>query len=126
MAREARRRRAGGRAANMEKRSGVLFDQMSWRVPVNRDKPTEPLDEMGVQALHDGAMRVLEEIGIEFLNDEALELYREAGCTVEDRTVKMGRDWVMEMLGHAPSSFTLTPRNPDRTCLLYTSDAADD
>ena len=26
----------------------------------------------------------------------------------------MGRDWVLEMLGHAPSQFTITPRNADR------------
>ena len=118
MAKETRRRRAGGRAGNQERRSGELFKQMPWRVPVNRDKPTEPLDEMGVQAIHDGAMRILEEVGIEFLNDEALELYREAGCTVDGQTVKMGRDWVMEMLGKAPSSFTLTPRNLDHTLTI--------
>ena len=114
MAKETKRRRAGGRSGNRDRRSGALFDQMPWRVPRNRDKPIEPLGDAGVQAIHDGAMRVLEEIGIEFLNDEALALYREAGCTVEGQNVKMGRDWVMEMLGHAPESFTLTPRNPDR------------
>lgn len=114
MSQEAKRRRAGGRTGNRDRRSGTIFKQMPWRVPVNRDKPIEPLDEAGVEAIHDGAMRVLEEIGIEFLNDEALELYREAGCTVDGQNVKMGRDWVMEMLGHAPDSFTLTPRNLDR------------
>ena len=91
---------------------------MPWRVPINRDQPTEPLDEMGVQAIHDGAMRVLEEVGITFLNDEALGLYAEAGCTVNGQNVRMGRDWVMEMLSHAPSSFTLTPRNPDRAITI--------
>ncbi|MDA8585277.1 trimethylamine methyltransferase family protein [Rhodobacteraceae bacterium] len=114
MAKETGKRRAGGRAGNRDRRSGELFSQMPWKVPINRDKPTEPLDEAGVQAIHDGAMRVLEEIGIDFLNEEALELYRQAGCTVTGSNVKMGRDWVMEMLGHAPASFTLTPRNLDR------------
>jgi trimethylamine--corrinoid protein Co-methyltransferase len=45
---------------------------MPWRIPVNPDKPTEPLDEEGVAAIHRGAMRILSEIGIEFLNDEAV------------------------------------------------------
>ncbi len=27
----------------------------------------------------------------------------------------MGRDFVMEMMARAPSEFTITPRNPDRT-----------
>ncbi len=110
-----RRRRSGGRAANTARRTTAAIGQSPWRVPVNTDAPTEPLDEAGVAAIHDGAMRILEEIGIEFLNEEALGLFREAGCKVDGTNVKMGRDWVMEMLGHAPAEFTLTPRNPDRT-----------
>ena len=110
----ARRKRAGGRAANVDRRSQSLLTQMPWRVPVNTDRPTEPLDDAGVAAIHDGAMRVLEEIGIEFLNDEACDLFREAGCKVDGTNVKMGRDWVMEMIGKAPSSFTITPRNETR------------
>ena len=91
---------------------------MPWRVPVNTDKPTEPIGPEGVEAIHDGAMRILEEIGIEFLNDEALELFREAGCKVEGTNVRMGRDWVLEMVRKAPDSFTLTPRNPDRELVI--------
>ena len=87
---------------------------MPWRVPLNTDRPTEPLDADGVQAIHDGAMRILEEIGVEFLNEEALDLFRAAGCTVNGTNVRMGRDWVMEMIAKAPDHFTLTPRNPDR------------
>ena len=109
-----RRRRGGGRAGNAARRGGTVIDQMPWNVPVNVDRPTEPLDEAGVAAIHDGAMRILEEIGIEFLNPEALDILREAGCTVSGENVRMGRDFVMEMIGKAPSTFTLTPRNPDR------------
>ncbi len=109
-----KRKRSGGRAGNSERRGGAVIEQMPWRLPINTDRPTEPLTEEGVQAIHDTAMRVLEEIGIEFLNDEALELFREAGCTVNGLNVRMGRDWVMEMVGRAPSQFTITPRNPDR------------
>ena len=109
-----RKRRSGGRAGNRDRRTTEVFSQMPWRLPVNVDRPTEPLDEDGVAAIHDGAMRVLEEIGIEFLNEEACDLFREAGCRVDGTNVRMRRDWVMEMLGHAPSRFTLTPRNPER------------
>ncbi|MYF90212.1 MAG: methyltransferase, partial [Boseongicola sp. SB0676_bin_33] len=80
MARQERRRRAGGRAGNRDRRSGELFPQMPWRVPVNLDAPTEPLDEDGIQAIHAGAMHILEAIGVEFLNEEALEIFKEAGC----------------------------------------------
>ncbi|MCR9125151.1 MAG: trimethylamine methyltransferase family protein [Rhodobacteraceae bacterium] len=109
-----RRKRGGGRAGNAARRGGAVIEQMPWRVPVNIDRPTEPLSPEGVQAIHDGAMRILEEIGIEFLNHEALDILRRAGCTVTGENVRMGRDFVMEHIALAPASFTLTPRNPDR------------
>ncbi|MEL6517578.1 MAG: trimethylamine methyltransferase family protein [Pseudomonadota bacterium] len=109
-----RRRRAGGRAGNAGRRGGAVIEQRPWAIPINPDRPTEPLDGDGVAALHDAAMRILEEIGIEFLNEEALGIFQDAGCQVEGGNVKMTRDWVMEMLGRAPKRFTLTPRNLDR------------
>ena len=112
-----RRARSGGRAGNT-RRSGPVIEQMPWRLPKNIDRPTEPLDEAGVARVHDAAMRVLEEIGIEFLHPDAVEILRKAGCEVTGENVRMGRDMVMEMLAHAPSSFTLTPRNPDRTLIV--------
>ena len=69
-----RRRRSGGRAGNTRRSSPHVIQQSPWRMPVNVDRPTEPLSEDGVARLHDTAMRILEEIGIEFLNEEALEL----------------------------------------------------
>ncbi|TNC74638.1 trimethylamine methyltransferase family protein [Rubellimicrobium roseum] len=111
----ARRKRSGGRAGNAARRGTAVMEQMPWRIPLNHDRPTEPLPPEGVEAIHDGAMRILEEIGIEFLNEEALGLFREAGCRVEGTNVRMGRDWVMEMVRRAPHEFTITPRNPDRT-----------
>ncbi|MGR3492026.1 MAG: trimethylamine methyltransferase family protein [Shimia sp.] len=112
-----RRRRSGGRAGNTRGR-GPALAQMPWRVIENLDKPTEPLTEEGVAAIHDGAMRILEEIGIEFYNVEGLEILRKAGCKIDGDNVKMGRDFVMEMVGKAPSEFTLTPRNPDRAITI--------
>ncbi len=111
--RGSRKRRSGGRAGNL-RRSGPAVDQMDWRLPVNTDRPTEPLDEDGVQAIHQGAMRILEEIGIEFLNEESQAIFKQAGCTVRGTNVRMGRDFVMEMVARAPSRFTITPRNPAR------------
>lgn len=109
-----RRKRSGGRAGNVRRDSPNVIEQMPWRIPVNTDRPTEPLDEEGVNAIHDGAMRILEEIGIEFINDESLEILKDAGCTINGTNVRMGRDFVMEMMERAPSQFDITPRNPDR------------
>ncbi len=112
---DTRKRRSGGRAGKSARRGGAVINQMPWRLPVNVDRPTEPLDEAGVAAIHNGAMRILEEIGVVFLNPEALDIFRQAGCKVEGDLVRMGRDFVMEMIARAPSEFTLTPRNLDRT-----------
>ena len=114
MASETRRKRAGGRAGHAERAGVKAVDQMQWRIPVNPDRPVEPMGPEGVEAIHKGAMRILSEIGIRFLNDEALEIFKQAGCKVEGDTVRMDEDFVMEMVGRAPSEFTITPRNPDR------------
>ena len=109
-----KRTRSGGRAGKAERRGASAISQMPWRIPINNDRPTEPLNEEGVQAIHEGAMRILEEIGIEILNDEALEIFREAGAIIKDQNVRVDREFIMEMLSKAPEEWTLTPRNPDR------------
>ena len=115
---QGRRRRAGGRAGNQARAGTAIIDQMPWRVPVNPDRPTEPLDAEGVARIHRGAMKILSDIGIEFLNPDAVEILRKAGCIINGTNVRMGEDFVMEMLSHAPESFTITPRNPDRELVI--------
>ncbi|WP_420419720.1 trimethylamine methyltransferase family protein [Pacificispira sp.] len=90
--------------------------QLPWGQLTYVDRPIDPLDEEGVQKVHDAAMRVLEDIGIEFLNDEAVEILRKAGCTVgsNGQNIRFDRDWIMAQTAKAPSSFTITPRNPAR------------
>ncbi len=114
MAEDLKRKRAGGRAGNAIRAGTHAIDQMSWRIPVNHDRPTEPMDADGVQAIHKGAMRILKDIGIRFLNDEGLEILRQAGCKIDGQNVRMDEDFVMEMVGRAPAEFTVTPRNPAR------------
>src|SRR5690554_6829096 len=112
------RRRAGGRGGNARRGAGFALEQMPWRIPLNPDRPTEPIDAEGVEAIHRGAMHILSQIGIEFLNDEALALFRQAGCLVEGQRVRMGPEFVTEMLARAPSSFAITPRNPARRVVI--------
>ena len=113
-----RRRRSGGRAGHKERAGPSVIDQMPWRIPVNPDRPTEPLDADGVQAIHRGAMRILSEIGIEFLNPDAVKILKQAGCTVNGTNVRMDEAFIMEMLGHAPETFTMTPRNVERELIM--------
>lgn len=109
-----RRRRAGGRGGNARRTDSFRLDQMPWRVPLNPDRPTEPLPPEGVAAIHRAALRILSEIGVEFLHPGALDLFRQAGCIVVGNTVRMDGDFVTAMLARAPGPFTITPRNPDR------------
>ena len=111
MADDPKRRRAGGRAGHAERAGTRAIDQMPWRIPVNPDRPIEPLDAEGVAAIHNGALHILKNIGIRFLNDEGLKILARAGCKIDGDTVRMDEDFVMEMLGRAPSEFTITPRN---------------
>ncbi|MCP5074783.1 MAG: trimethylamine methyltransferase family protein [Rhodobacteraceae bacterium] len=113
-----RRGRGGGRAGNARRSSVKTIDQMPWKQLINIDRPTEPLRPEGVEAIHNGGMRILEEIGIEFLHPEAVELLKQAGCKVQGETVFMDRDWVMEMIGHCPGQFTINPRNPERKVVI--------
>ncbi len=110
----AARIRSGGRAGNTRRSSTHAIEQMPWRNIKNIDRPTEPLDGEGVQAIHKGAMHILSVIGIKMLNPEALQILKAAGCKVVGETVFMDEELVMEMVGKAPSEFTITPRNPDR------------
>ena len=111
---ETRTRRSGGRAGAARNRGTAAIAQMPWRIPLNPDRPTEPLPPEGVAAIHDAAMRVLEEIGIDFLNAEARDYLAAAGCDVrpDNATVRMDRAFVMEQIGKAPAQFDITPRNP--------------
>jgi trimethylamine--corrinoid protein Co-methyltransferase len=111
-----RRRRGGGRAGNIRRDTGVAISQLPWRIPEILDNPTEPLSAEGLAAVDDGAMRILEEIGIDFLHEDAKAHLKAAGADVDpdSNRVRFDRALVREMAAKAPSSFTITPRNPDR------------
>ena len=106
-----KRTRAGGRAGNQRRSIKTTIDQMSWRQVINTDRPTEPLDEEGIQNIHEGVIKILEDIGIEFMNPEALKILKKGGANVNGENVKIGRDLLAEMLSHTPHEFSITPRN---------------
>ena len=115
---EQTRWRSGGRTGKNARRGSAVIEQMPLRLPINIDRPTKPLLEAGVAAIHEGAMRIFEEIGVEFLNTEALEILRHAGCSIDVLNVRMGRDFVMKMVAKVLCKFTLTPRNRDRQLII--------
>ncbi|MEM7507952.1 MAG: trimethylamine methyltransferase family protein [Pseudomonadota bacterium] len=109
-----RRRRGGGRSGNERRSAGGAIAQRPWGQPRMIDAPTCPLDEEGVAAIDNAAMRILEEIGIDFLHPDACAHLRDAGAMVDGERVRMDRAMVRELVAKAPSEFTLTPRNPEK------------
>jgi len=62
----------------------------------NRMPRYEVLSEDAMALLDQGWRRLISEIGVEFLDDRALDLFKKAGQRVEDRTVFLDPDFVLE------------------------------
>ncbi|MBS1269800.1 MAG: Glycine betaine methyltransferase [Gammaproteobacteria bacterium] len=117
------------RRRNKRRKAGdtpLALEQLPWGQLRYIDPPTEPVNAEGVARIHDAAMRILEDIGIEFLHVEAKQVLKAAGCTVDPDSdnVRMDRGFVMEQVAKAPSSFTITPRNPDHRVVIGDGHAA--
>ncbi|HSH43824.1 MAG TPA: trimethylamine methyltransferase family protein [Arenicellales bacterium] len=82
--------------------------------------PLAALSAEQVEQIHDASMRLLEEQGIEVLSARARALFRQAGADVDESScvVRGPRELFLQALGHAPESFTLTPRNPRRAITI--------
>src|SRR6478609_3618311 len=78
----------------------------------NRMPRYEVLSEDAMATLDRGWRRLMSEIGVEFMDDRALDLFRQAGQRVEDRTVFLDPDFVLEQVAKAPREFDLQARNP--------------
>ena len=81
----------------------------------NRMPRYDVLSEDAIATLDRGWRRLLTEVGIEFMSDRALELFRAAGQRVEDNTVFLDPDFVLEQVAKAPREFDIQARNPDNT-----------
>ena len=72
----------------------------------------EVLSEEAMDKLDQGWRRLVTEIGVEFMSDRALELFRKAGQRVEDNTVFLDPEFVLEQVSKAPREFDVAARNP--------------
>jgi trimethylamine--corrinoid protein Co-methyltransferase len=81
----------------------------------NRMPRYEVLSPDAMATLDKGWRRLMTEIGVEFMDDRALDLFRKAGQRVEDKTVYLDPDWVLEQVAKAPREFDVQARNPDNT-----------
>jgi trimethylamine--corrinoid protein Co-methyltransferase len=79
----------------------------------NRMPRYEVLSEEAMAVLDGGWRRLMTEVGVEFQDDRALDLFRAAGQKVEDATVFLDPDFVLEQVAKAPAEFDIHARNPD-------------
>src|SRR3546814_7091525 len=93
------RRSTGPRAAG-----GSMFQ--------NRMPRYEVLSAEAMATLDKGWRKLMTEIGVEFMDERALELFRKAGQRVEDHTVFLDPDFVLEQVAKAPREFDVQARNP--------------
>jgi len=73
-----------------------------------------------VEAIHRTSLRILSELGIELMSPRARALLRAYGAETDEAAgnVRLDQAVVERALATAPSSFTLTPRNPLRRVVL--------
>lgn len=107
--------RAGGRRAKAG-RGGGRMAQLPWEHVVNPYAPMRLLDDEQMERLHRTSIRILSELGLRVMSEKAIALFEAAGAIVDrgERIVRVDESIIREALRTAPSSFTLTPRNPDR------------
>jgi trimethylamine---corrinoid protein Co-methyltransferase len=111
------RRRQGGRGRRV---GGSQVPQLPWQQVTNPYPPMEVLSAEQLESIHRTSMRILEELGIEMMSPRALALFKAAGADVDvaARTVRLDRGLVEHALKSVPSSFVLTPRNPERRVIM--------
>jgi len=105
------RRRDRGRAGRNTGASLAPIPRLTNRWPA-----LEILTAEQVERIVGAAYRVLEEAGLEIRSAAAREVYRRAGALIDEESqmVRLGREIVEAQLAHAPPSFVLHARNPER------------
>ena len=98
-------------SAYMEEKNKV-DDALDKDVQVTLDDAT-----VGHIALSEGTYGLAYELTIDrnVSVEAAVAILRgSGGCEITGENVRMGREFVMEMIARAPESWTITPRNPER------------
>ncbi|MCG7508328.1 trimethylamine methyltransferase family protein [Mesorhizobium retamae] len=108
--------RARRSAERVHSKAGARIPQLPSRRVENPYPPMALLSSDQVEAIHQASLHILENLGIEMMNSRALALFESAGADVDHTTmtVRLDRGLIAEALKTAPSSYTLTSRNPAR------------
>ncbi|CAN7531257.1 trimethylamine methyltransferase family protein [Rhizobium sp. LjRoot30] len=111
-----RRRRTGGRGAERSRKPvGSKYLNLVNSLQKNVVLTPEALDD-----IHEASLTILEEIGMDVMLPEARERMKAAGADVtpgKDR-VRFDRAMIMDFVAHAPKTFTMHARNPQRNVAI--------
>ncbi len=80
--------------------------------------PTKLISDDQLESIHLASLKVLAEIGMDFMMPEARDILRKAGARIDGERVRFDPAMIEEAMAHAPSSFTIHSRNPDRQMLM--------
>ncbi len=75
----------------------------------------EMLSQDAMAKLDAAWRRLMTEVGVEFMSDRALDLFRAAGQRVEENTVFLDPEFVLEQVAKAPREFDVAARNKDNS-----------
>lgn len=67
-----------------------------------------------IERIHRASMHILEKCGVVFHHDEAVRLLKNYGVTMDGHKAFFTEKQIMELVGQAPKSFTVTPWNESR------------
>ncbi|MEJ2642665.1 MAG: trimethylamine methyltransferase family protein [Desulfosarcinaceae bacterium] len=78
----------------------------------------QTLTQAQMQLIHDSAMEILGSTGVAFNESEALEIFKANDFKIEGKTVFFNERQVRAALETAPSKFTVTARNPEKSVVI--------
>ena len=84
----------------------------TWLPELERKIPwVDLLSEEQVRTIHEASMDVIEEVGVEFRCEDAIAMWKAAGASVDGVRVRIDRELLMDLVGTAPSSYTMVARD---------------
>ena len=87
---------------------------------VRRFKPLEVLTGEQIESIHQATLNLLQEVGVQVLHDKALRLFQQNDCLVdpEENRVRIPPSVVEECIRRSPSSFRVRAREPKHDLLV--------
>ena len=82
------------------------------------NRATDWLNQTLLETVHEKSLNILAEVGCAFHSEEALEIFKNHGFKMDGNLVYISEAELSRALDTAPSSFTLSARNPENDIIL--------